>query len=114
MGSLKGNQTTTTSPNPIAAADYQRVIGQAQNVAQTPYQAYQGQLVAPVNAQQNLGISNVNAAAGQAQPQINQALGLAAGAANPLTAGQIQQYQNPYTQDVVNATQNQFNNKNQQ
>lgn len=114
----KGNNTTTstssTAPNPQAMALYQQILGQAQNVAQTPYQAYTGQLTAPVNAQQTAGINNINANANSAQPYINQAAGLATGAANPLTASQIQNYQNPYTQDVVNATQAQFNDQNAQ
>lgn len=114
----KGSQTTqstsSTAPNPQAMALYQQILGQAQNVAQTPYQAYTGQLTAPVNAQQTAGINNINANANSAQPYINQAAGLATGAANPLTASQIQNYQNPYTQDVVNATQAQFNDQNAQ
>lgn len=110
----KGSQTSTTSPNPIAAADYQSLLGQAAGVANTPYQAYTGQLVAPVNSQQTAGINNINASAGFASPYISQAAGLATGAANPLSASQIQNYQNPYTQDVVNATQAQFNNTNSQ
>lgn len=114
MGSLKGNQTSTTTANPVATADYQSLLGQAQGVAQTPYQAYTGQLVAPVNSQQTAGISNINANAGFASPYVSQAAGLATGAANPLTASQIQNYESPYTQSVVNATQAQFNNQNQQ
>lgn len=114
----KGSQTTTNSSTssaaPGATAAYNNVLDQAQNVAATPYQAYTGELTAPVNAEQQQGISGINAAAGQAQPAINQAEGIAGAAANPLTAGQIQQYQNPYTQDVVNATEAQFNNQNQQ
>lgn len=114
----KGSQTTSstssTAPNPQAMALYQQILGQAQNVASTPYQAYTGQLTAPVNAQQTAGINNINANANSAQPYINQAAGLATGAANPLTASQIQNYQNPYTQDVVNATQAQFNDQNAQ
>jgi hypothetical protein len=116
LGSLKGSQTTqqTTAASPQATAAYSQLLGQAQNVASTPYQAYTGELTAPVNSQQQAGIGGINAAAGQAQPAINQALGIAGAAANPLTAQQIQNYQNPYTQDVVNATQAQFNNQNQQ
>jgi len=67
-----------------------------------------------VNAQQQAGISGINANANFAQPAVNQAIGIAGNAANPLTQQQIQNYQNPYTQDVVNATQAQFNNQNQQ
>lgn len=105
---------STTSANPQAAQDYTSLLNQAQGVAATPYQAYTGELTAPVNSQQQTGIGGINAASGQAQPAVNQALGIAGAAANPLTQQQIQQYQNPYTQDVVNATQAQFNNQNAQ
>lgn len=114
MGSLKGSQTSTTSASPQATADYSQLLQQAQGVAATPYQAYTGELTAPINSQQQQGVGGINAAAGQAQPAINTALGIAGGAANPLTDAQIQEYQNPYTQDVVNATQEQFNNQNAQ
>jgi hypothetical protein len=114
----KGSNTTSTSSStsasPQATSAYQNLLNRAQGVAATPYQAYTGELTAPINSQQQAGISGINAASGQAQPAINQALGLAAGAANPLTAAQIQQYQNPYTQNVIDATQAQFNNQNAQ
>lgn len=80
----------------------------SQGVANTPYQAYTGQLTAPVNAQQQMGIGNINSNAGFATPYIQQAAGMTTGASNPLTAEQIQNYQNPYTQSVVDATQAQF------
>jgi hypothetical protein len=114
----KGTNTTTnqttSAPNPQAAAAYSNLLNQAGNVASTPYQAYTGQLTAPVNSQQQAGISGINQNANFAQPAVNQAIGIAGNAAQPLTQQQIQQYQNPYTQDVVNATQNQFNNQNAQ
>src|SRR5579871_4305682 len=118
MGALKGNNTTqsssSTAPSAQGQAIYSQILGQAANAAATPYQAYTGQLTAPVNSQQTAGINNVNANAGFATPYVQQAAGLATGAANPLTQGQIQNYLSPYTQDVVNATQAQFNNQNQQ
>ena len=118
-GSLgKGSNTTSTqsstTPNPQAAALYQQILQNAQGVAATPYQAYTGQLTAPVNAQQQLGIGNINANAGAAQPYLTQAAGLAGKAAQPIGAAQIQQYQSPYTQQVIDATQAQFNNQNAQ
>ncbi|MDE2101788.1 MAG: hypothetical protein KGL39_31365 [Patescibacteria group bacterium] len=116
----KGSNTTTTtngttwSPTPQAADAYNALLSRAQGVASTPYQAYTGELVAPFNAQQNLGVANINANANFAQPYIQQAAGLASSAANPITAQQIAAYQNPYTQSVVNATQQQFNLQNAQ
>ena len=117
----KGSNTTTTqtAPNPQAMGAYTNVLNQAQGVAQTPFTPYGGQFTAPVNAQQYAGISNINQNAGFASPYINQAAGYATQAAQPigfqpLTTPQINQYMSPYTQDVVQATQAQFNNQNAQ
>jgi len=114
--SKKGSQTTTTSnsPDPNAYQAYLDLLNRAQGVAGTPYQSYTGELVAPVNAQQSAGISGINNYANFAQPYIQQAAGMATDAASPITAAQIRQYESPYTQDVVNATQAQFNNQNAQ
>jgi hypothetical protein len=112
----KGSNTSTSSsaPNPQAMQVYQQLLQQAQGVAATPYNAYGGQLVAPVNQQQGAGIANINQYSGAAQPAIQTAEGMAQQAASPITQAQIQGYMSPYTQDVVNATQAQFNNQNQQ
>jgi hypothetical protein len=106
--------TATTSPNPQALNAYSNLLGQAGSVASTPYQAYGGQLVAPVNQQQNLGIGNINQNAGFASPFIGQAAQYANQAAQPVTGAQIAGFQSPYTQQVVNATEAQFNNQNAQ
>jgi hypothetical protein len=110
------NQTTTqtTGPDPTAMAAYRDLLSRAQGVASTPFQNYGGEFVAPVNAQQQMGIGNINANAGFAQPYIQQAAGYANQAAQPLTATQIAQYQSPYTQQVVDATQRQFDRANSQ
>jgi hypothetical protein len=104
------NQTTTTqqTPNPTAGAAYNSLLQRASGVADTPYQSYSGELVAPVNAQQNLGIGNINQGAGFAQPYIQQAAQYATNAAQPLTAEDIERYSDPYTQQVINATEGQF------
>ena len=105
---------TSTSPSPQAMQAYESVLNQAQSTAATPYQSYTGQLVAPFNAEQNTGVSSINTYANAAQPAVSYGLQQAAASSSPLTTSQIQQYQSPYTQDVVNATQAQFNNQNQQ
>lgn len=114
MGSKTQESTSQQSTTPINQAALQNIYGTVANAAQTPYTPYSGELTAPVNAQQTAGINNINSAANYASPYIQNAAGLAQGAANPLTAAQIQQYQNPYTQNVVNATQAQFNDQNAQ
>ena len=115
MSSKTNTTTTNQTPSPQAMQAYQGLMGSAANtVANNPFQAYGGQFVAPVNQQQYAGISGINANANFAQPFSSQAANYANTAAQPLTAGQIQQYQNPYTQSVVNATEAQFNNQNAQ
>jgi hypothetical protein len=113
MGSKNQTSTATSSPNPAALSAYTDILSRAQQVAQSPYNPYTGQLVPEVNAQQTLGISNINQNANYAQPYIQNAAGLATSAATPLTSADIQQYVNPWTQNVVNATQAEFNNQNQ-
>ena len=116
MGS-KGSTTNTTQAStydPTGANYLTQALGQAQSAASNPYQAYTGELTAGINNQQNAAIGNINSAANSAQPAYNQALGLASSAAQPISAAQIAQYESPYTQQVVNATQAQFNNQNAQ
>jgi hypothetical protein len=111
-GSNTTTSNTTSAPDPAAAAQYYSLLNRASGVASTPYQAYTGELTAPVNSQQQAGISNINANANYAAPNLAAASSMVQGASNPLTQAQIQNYLNPYTQDVVNATQNEFNNSN--
>lgn len=117
MGKGKSQTTTnstTTAPDQQAGDAYRSILQQAAGVAGTPYQAYTGELTAPINSQQQAGIAGINANANYAQPFINNASGMIQNASQPLTASQIANYQNPYTQSVVNATQAQFNNQNAQ
>jgi hypothetical protein len=108
----KGSNTTTTSQSPTALPQYQQAIGQLQNVAATPYTPYGGELTAGVNQQQQSGIGNIDQYALAGVPYMQEAAGLQENAAQPLTQQQIQQYQSPYTQDVVQATEQQMNNQN--
>lgn len=114
MGKGTSTTTQTTSPAGPAYQAYQDILARAQGVASTPYQAYGGDLTAPINAQQNLGISGINSGAGFAFPYIQQAAGYASDAARPISAQDIAQYQNPYTQQVVDATTAQFARQNAQ
>ena len=112
-GSNTSTSNTTTAPNPQAMQAYSDLMARAQGVADTPYTPYGGEIVAPFNAQQNTGVAGINQYSGFAQPYIQQAAGLATNAASPITAAQIQQYESPYTQQVIDATQAQFDNQNQ-
>ena len=81
MGKGSNTTTTSTAPNAAAANAYYGLLDRAGSVANTPYQAYTGNLVAPINSQQNTGIAGINANAGFAQPYIQQAAGYATDAA---------------------------------
>ena len=122
MGSKQTAQSNTSSsysPPPDVLANYQAVTQTAQNVAATPYSAYSGQIVSPINNQQNAGIGAVNNASGIQDPYNTGATGLAnssAGAVNPtaFSADQLDQYENPYQNDVVNSTLAEIQNQNAQ
>lgn len=98
------SSTTVTRPDAQAGALYRNVLDRAQNVASTPYQAYSGPLTAFGNSQQNLGVAGVNANANYASPFIGDAASMARTAASPISASDISNYMNPYTQNVVDAT----------
>jgi hypothetical protein len=96
------NQTSTayqsaTAPSAFAKPFYEQFVSGAQALSQTPFNpAMQGQ-VAPMNAQQ-VGAGN----------QLYN-LGLGAGTFDP---AQVRAIESPFTEDVVTATQNWFNNQN--
>lgn len=114
MGNKTQTSTSQQTSTPVNTAALQGISNQVASAAATPYTPYTGELTAGINGQQTTGINTINAGANSAQPYYAQAGQLASSAANPLTAAQIQQYQNPYTQNVVNATQAQFNDQNGQ
>ena len=103
MGKGGAPTTTQTTQNqnvgytPTGLAGMQQIYNTAANVASTPYQPYGGQLVQGLNPTQTGAIGNISNIAN-----------------NPLTSAQIQQYQNPYQQDVVNATMANINETNNQ
>ena len=106
-GGKGGTQTSTVSIPPEVLARYNAVNARAEEVAQTPFQSYGGEFVAPMNDVQQQGVSQTQQYASAAQPYYQQAAGLtedAYNASQPLTSEQIQQYQNPYIQSVVDPT----------
>jgi hypothetical protein len=109
VGGKSQTQTSQQSTTPYNLAGLQSIFNQVQGAASTPYTPYGGQLTAGVNNQQNLGIANVNANANSGQPYFGQASQYAATGAAPITAQSIQNYQNPFNQSVIDATQAQFN-----
>lgn len=127
MGGKTAQSTQQVSIPPQVLAQYASVNSAADATAQTPFQQYGGQFVAPVNSEQQTGITGTNTAATQAQPGYNAAqstlgtaqgnttgvnnaaldlAGASAGAVDPTAIGadQINQYLNPYLGDVLNST----------
>lgn len=137
MGGKTATSTQQVQVPPEVLAQYQAVNSRATQTANTPFQTYGGQFVAPVNQQQQTGIAGTNAAANEAQPYFgaatgqllgaqsgttgvnNAALGLAgasAGQVNPsdLDTASINKYLSPYLQDVVGSESALLNQNNQQ
>ncbi len=133
---MSGGGTTSTAASgpPQQYLDaFSRVNQQAQNVAATPYQPYPGQAVAQFSPDQAGAIGSIEgltANGGVQQPYLASAEqsfqnaqqplltpnlnNLYGQVANGLSQSNIDQFENPWTQQVVNATQAEFNNQNQQ
>lgn len=105
------NTVTNSAPPAEVLAAYNDVIGKAQNVAATPLQQYNGQIVAGFTPDQTSAMSTINNAQGIANPYINNANNLYSGTAlSPQDYGNaVQQYASPYTQQVVDATRANLN-----
>lgn len=116
---------------PSVLAQYQSVNAAADQTAQTPFQTYGSELVAPVNTEQSQGITGTNTAATQAQPYISagigqlasaqadtapinqMATGLAAGSST-LNGSSVNNFLSPYLNDVLGSTEALQNQSNQQ
>jgi hypothetical protein len=106
------SQTSTQQVQipPEVMARYNAVNTRAEATASKPFQQYSqdpNAFVAPLTATQQAGIQNVNQAANMAQPYFQNASELTMAGSQgvgPLTHQQIQYYQNPFTQSVVNST----------
>lgn len=126
-GSGQNTVVQNSSPPQIYLDAYQHLLEQAQAQQQQPLTQYPGQLVAPFNAAQNEAFDVTGTAAtdlanfgNPAAPYINSAADAYSSATQPLwsgvqqfSPGAVNQYMSPYTQNVVNATQDQFNQSNQ-
>jgi hypothetical protein len=120
-----GTNTSTTvqntTPPPAFTQALQGALTQGQNAASAPFTQYPGQLQAPFAPQQLQGFGMVGSTPGIAAPYVNAAAQHYDAATNPLwqnvqqfSPQAISQYSNPYTQNVINATQAHFNDQNAQ
>ena len=120
MGSGKGSTSTSTvSIPPQVLAQYQNVNNIANQTASTPYKAYSGEMVAPVNAQEQTGINATNTAANSYQPYYSAATNATMNggqAVNPtaLDSNAINQYMSPYLNTVLGSESALLNQNNQQ
>lgn len=104
-------QSTVSIP-PEVLSRYNAVNAQAQTVAQTPFQQYSADpnaFVAGLTPTQEAGVVGTNQYSSEAQPFYNTASAMTlagSGAANPtqLDQGAINQYENPYLNDVIAPT----------
>lgn len=106
-GGGKQESSSTQTVDPEFKARALDVYSRAEQVANRPYQAYTGEMVAGFTPQQQQAFAQFGQAATAAQPAIAQAQELArrAGAYQPQTVAQaMEAYQNPYTQQVIDTT----------
>src|SRR5215831_1252339 len=105
-GGGKGSTTSQSSsaPPPQVMAQYEYLMGRANQAGSQPYTQYGGQMLAPFSNEQLQGFQTVNDAQGIAQPYFNAAANYATLGSAPISAPQIANYTNPYQQQVVNAT----------
>ena len=118
-----GGKTSTTTQGvsiPKEVMDrYSAINKRAETVAETPFQTYStnpADFVAQINAQQQQGINNVNAAAGAYKPYFDKAASSVDAVMNAARTGQLntQQYMNPFQQQVIDATMRQMGQANEQ
>lgn len=108
MGS-KGSSSTTSNQSylPTGAPLFFNALNRANDASQTPYQNYNGELVAGLSPTQQAGIGQINQNSNFALPYINEAAGFARQGGQS-AASDIGQFLSPYTQNVVDTTQAQF------
>jgi hypothetical protein len=109
-----GSQTSTSTSSPPQQFlnAYSAVNNEAQNVAQTPLQTYSGNTVAPLSPDQSAGITGVENAQGISTPYLNSASQYINNATTPLwqnvqqfSPSGVQQYESPYTSNVLQTTE---------
>jgi len=97
MGGKSSNSNQQVQIPPAVLAQYQAVNAMATQTANTPFQKYGGEFVAPVQPNQQVGINSTMQNAQQAQPYFQQAtsgLGATQSAADAANAGASQTLNN--------------------
>ena len=104
----QGNTSSTYTP--AGRQGFEDIWNRVKEAGSTPYSPYTGALVADLNPTQWGGINNITGATGY----LDRARDYATSGAAPITEDQIGRYLNPFTKNVVNATQANFNESNAQ
>lgn len=103
-GQTKTSQTSTTSATPEAMAAYRDILSRAQEVAATPYQAYEGERVAGFTPYQEQAFGQIAGAQGAGMGTLAEAGEAARRGAQAITAADIQRGMDPYQQQVIQTT----------
>lgn len=109
MGKKHATSTSQVTIPPEVLARYNAVNKRAEETAATPFQKYgteASDFVAQMNAQQNAGISDINATAGSYQPYMGAANTATMAGMGPAYAQDlnIDKYMSPYIKNVADAT----------
>jgi hypothetical protein len=95
-------------------ANYKMLSDRAKSVADTPFQQYNGEMVAGLTPTQQAGINNINASSNLAQPYYQAASGYEQAGATPFSQQAVNQYMSPYLNNVVGSTMANLNETNAQ
>lgn len=103
--------TQNSAPPPQVMQAYQTALNAGQSAASQPLQQYGGPTIAGFTPDQLSAFGTINSAQGVSQPYIDQAQGLIQQGTQPLWSGvqqfspeNVQQYMNPYTKNVLDAS----------
>lgn len=120
-GSGSTNTVTSAAPPQQVLDAYQTALNAGQSAASAPLQQYGGATIAGFTPDQTSAFNTVDSAQGIAQPYYSAAQNdINAGATNlwngvqQFSPSAVQQYQSPYTQDVLNTTMASEQNQDQQ
>lgn len=98
------NSTSTYTPNAAVGSAATGAIQNAQELAQTPFNYDTTRNVAGFNPQQTAAFNQIAALQGVYAPYLDASSQYTGAAASPISGSQIQNYMNPYQQQVVDAT----------
>ena len=111
-GQTTTQQTSTTQASPEAMAAYQDILARAQSVAQTPYQAYEGERVAGFSPFQQQAFSQIQGLQGAGMDTLGEAGDLARQGSQAISGADIQRAMDPYQQQVIQTTMDEMQRQN--